>query len=561
MKLLSRLVVALVICLLAIPMLPTPVQAYTGSFTISEDEGYGGESVEISGYADCARVYIYYELFSEDDEEDWDYLGYISGDVDIDNPGYYDYYHESFDIPEESCMGEHEIKLYYPNDPGDPDDLIDTLDFTVYPLIEIDEEDGPAGTEVEVTGKGWDEDESEIEIRFYLEAPGTAHLDDDDYYVVVASEDIEVDDYGSWEDVTFEVPPASKGNHWIYAVGDEADDIEDDEIRGVEFEVLPGISLDLKEGSPGDTATVTGSGFEEDEDHIKILFDNTTVASGIEADDDGCWTKTFEVPEAAMGTCDVTAEGEDTDKEDIDEVEFEVKPGLVVSPIEGHVGTTLSVSGGGFPATETVSVTYDGAATGSGTTNSKGSFSAISFEATHAQSTHTVNHSVVVTYDSAKITANFTMESTPPPSPTLVAPADASRLGWMGSVTPIFEWSAVDDPSGVSYELEISTDTDFTDVLLSTLVVTSEPLVSTAPVVLAPISYTLTKKDALPYGTYYWRVKAIDGAQNASGWTAAYSFKVAFLPLWASIVIIALIVVLIGALVYLFGIRKGVSYD
>jgi len=554
MKLLSRLVIALVICLLAIPMLPTPVQAYTGSFSIKEDEGYVGDSVRISGTADCSRVYIYYELYNESDEDDW-YQEYISGDSD-ELTGEYDF-SEYFDIPE-SCMGKHDIKLCYPKD---PDDVVDTLYFTVYPSIEIDEENGPAGTEVEVTGKGWDEDESEIEIRFYLKDPGTAHLEDDDYYFEVPAQDIVVDDYGSWEDVTFEVPPCKKGDHWIYAVGDEAGDIEDDEIRGVEFAVLPGIILNPKSGSLGDTITATGSGFEENEDHIKVLFDNTTAASGIEADDDGCWTKTFEVPEAAMGTYDVTAEGEDTDKEDIDEVEFEVKPGLVLSPTEGHVGTTLSVSGGGFPATKTVSVTYDGVATGTGTTNSKGSFSGISFEATHTQSTHTVNHPVVITYDSTTITANFTMESTPPPLPTLVAPANASRLGWIGSVTPTFEWSAVDDPSGVSYELEISTDADFTDVLVSTLVITSEPLVSTAPVVLAPISYTLTKKESLPYGTYYWRIKAIDGAQNASGWTAAYSFKVAFLPLWASIVIIALIVVLIGALVYLFGIRRGVSYD
>jgi len=60
----------------------------------------------------------------------------------------------------------------------------------------------------------------------------------------------------------------------------------------------------------------------------------------------------------------------------------------------------------------------------------------------------------------------------------------------------------------------------------------------------------------LPYGRYYWRVKAIDGAENGSGWTIPYSFKAGFLPLWAFITIVALLAVLIGVLVYFFAIRK-----
>ena len=542
MKLLSRLVIALAICLMAIPMMATPVQAATGDFSISggsisKDEGYVGDEVRIRGDASCSKVYIYYELFNESDEDEW-YIGYISGDRDDVDPEYD--YSDYIDIPE-SCMGEHEIRLCYPND---PDDDIDTLQFTVYPLIEIDEEEGPAGTEVEATGKGWDEKESEIEIRFYLEDPDDDY-DDDDLYEVVWSGDIEVDDYGTWEDVTFEVPPSKKGTHWIYAVGDKADDIEDDEIKGVEFEVSPGISLDTEKGSLGDTVTVTGSGFEEDEGDIEILFDGDVVAEDIEADEDGIWEETFEVPEAAMGKYDVTAQGEDTDEEDIEEVEFEVEPGLVLSPTEGHMGTTLSVSGGGFPKNKPVTITYDGVTQGSKTTDSKGSFSGISFEAKGMHGKQTIK----ATYDSATLSAEFTMESKAPPAPTLTSPATGERVGFMGrKFTPTFTWSAVTDESGVSYNLQIGTSAAFAQVIVS-------------KTGLSEASYTLTEEEALPYGSYYWRVKTIDGAQNDSGWSVPYSFKSGILPFWAFIAIAALLAVLIGVLVYLFAFRRRAGYE
>ena len=556
MKLLSRLVIALVICLMAIPMMATPVEANPGfslrnttSYTgLDRDEGYVGDEVRIYGSWDDSHgryIYIYYELYGED-EEDWYYKKVTYDEHDETDETYsFDY---DLEIPE-SCKGKHDILIC---DDDDPDEDVDTLEFTIYPSIEIDEEEGSAGTEVEVTGFSWDDDESEIEIRFYLEDPDDDY-DDDDLYEVVwpvegESGDIEVDDYGSWEDVTFEVPHASKGDHWIYAVGDESDDIEDDNIKGVEFEVLPGISLDKESGGFGETITVTGSGFEEDEEDIEILFDNKKVAGDIEADDDGIWEATFEVPEAAKGKYDVTAEGEDTDKEDIEEVEFEVVPGLVLSPTEGHVGTSLTISGGGFLANKSVTITYDGVTKGSATTNSKGSFSGISFEATHTQTTHTVEHPVVATYDTTTLSTKFIMESLAPAKPTLSSPVNASRVGLFGKQTATFTWSAVTDDSGVSYNLQIGTSADFAQVLISKTGLTE-------------VTYTLAGAEALDYGSYYWRVKAIDGAQNASDWTTAYSFKSALLPLWSFIAIVALIVVLIGALVFVFGIRRRGGYD
>jgi len=136
------------------------------------------------------------------------------------------------------------------------------------------------------------------------------------------------------------------------------------------------------------------------------------------------------------------------------------------------------------------------------------------------------------------------MESTPPAKPTLSLPANGSRIGFITKQAPTFQWLAVIDPSGVAYKLQLASDTGFASLVV--------PEISE----LTEAYYTLPVEQALPYGRYYWRVKAIDGAENDSGWTIPYSFKAGFLPLWAFITIVALLAVLIGVLVYFFAIRK-----
>jgi hypothetical protein len=569
MKLASRLLVALTVCLLAIPMIGSPVMAQTFHVqegSVDSDEGYVGDTIRIYGewHSDHGSyIYVYFELYNED-EDDWPMEKVKYEDSYDDNGDTYYEFDMDFDVPE--CFsGVHEILVC---DDDDPDEDVDTLEFTVYPFIEIDTDEGPAGTEVEVTGHGWDEDESEISIRFFKETgePDEDELDDDDYYVeALEDEEIEMEEddeekYGMWATtITFEVPPASKGVHYLYAVGDENDDIEEYYILGAEFEVTPGISIDVTEGAVGDTVTVSGSGFDEDEKGIKILFDGKSVRSGITADEDGIWEEDFEVPSMAAGTYDVTAEGNDTDESDIDPVEFELGAGVTVIPLSGEVGTTITVSGDGFAQNSAVTVTYDGTVMVSGTTSSTGSFSGLTFEAAHTQNTHTVDHPIVVTCGASTFTKTFSMESNVPPKPVLTAPPNDSRIGHFTKVKPTFQWKAVSDPSGVTYSLQIGTGPDFAQVLIAKAGLTEAQalLVSaTGP----EMSYTLTDMEALPYGTYYWRVKAIDGAMNDSGWTAPYSFKAGYLPLWAFIAIVAAAAVLIGGLIFLLA-RRGAPYD
>jgi len=251
------------------------------------------------------------------------------------------------------------------------------------------------------------------------------------------------------------------------------------------------------------------------------------------------------------GEYSVTAEGQQTKKEDISELSFEIEPDIALSPDEGHVGTNLTVTGRGFATNEDVIITYDGSQVTTATTNDKGSFD-VSF--TVPESRH--DEQLVIAGYGAGNAANaiFTMESEPPEPPTPLTPVNKSRVGFMSEVTPTFEWSEVSDDSGVRYLLQIATSANVT--------ATGEfvdPLVSVAGLV--ETSYTLEETEALPYGTYYWIVQAVDGAENESGETAVYSFRVGLLPLWGFIAIIVAIVVLLVALVRAFLVRRSIYCD
>jgi hypothetical protein len=137
------------------------------------------------------------------------------------------------------------------------------------------------------------------------------------------------------------------------------------------------------------------------------------------------------------------------------------------------------------------------------------------------------------------------METTPPSVPQIVSPKEGSRVGLFDRITPTFEWAAVSDPSGVSYSLQISDQSDFATTPLS-----KENLVES--------KYTLTDDEALLRGKYYWRVKAIDGAGNDSGWTQSIQFKAGLMPLWAFIIIVVVAVAFLTRLVFfLRNIKRG----
>ena len=519
MRWLSRLLVIFVICLVAVTLPAMPVQAQGADITLSPDDGVPGEEITVYGYnfTPDRWVDIYYY---QNGARTW--VAEVRADDDGD-------FHVDFEVPE-SYTGDHEVLA------EDTYDVDASEYFDVEPGLTIDPEEGPVGTTVTVEGHGFAEDEEDIELMYYLNG--------NDYETV--ADDIEADEDGWWE-VSFQIPSSARGDHYIDAQG------ADSELRDVEdatFEVMPEISLEESSGSVGDNIMMTGSGFAADERDITILFEGEAVFTEIRADDKGYWEENFVVPEMPTGTYSVTAEGEYTPEEDISALSFEIGPGLVLSSYEGHVGMNLTVTGGGFDPDNNVVIKYDGSEVETARTNAEGSFE-VSFAVPESQ-----NGGRNVTAEiggETEATAIFTMESDPPDKPELISPADGDRVGFVGKVRSIFEWSEVSDESGVYYSLQISIGNNVTATEGF-----ADPIVSISNIV--GTNYTLEKTEALRYGTYYWIVQAVDGAENESGWTAAGSFRAGVMPLWAFIVSIVAIVGGIGAAVYFFVIRKRIYY-
>jgi len=567
MRVVSRFIAALAIAGLLLPVAAVPVLAAVdiSSFTIRPtSSGPVGTEVYLDGDADTNdEGWVYFEIASDewvkvlDDSDDWDF-----DQVGVEPDQYYEFSTEGdpFEIPE--CPGgDHRIVITDEDLGSSPDDdEVDdaeeaSRDFEVEPTIEVlsidgesiddpDEAEGPMGTVVELKGTGFGEDE---EIEIFLDGEA-----------IDLDETIEADELGSWTG-SFTVPAAAAGEHDITAGGDYTDE---DDCEAAPFYMMAGIKVDPKVGAVGDTFTVTGSGFQENENDIEILFDGDSIKSGFDAGSDGAFEVTVQVPAAAMGTHEIDAKGEDTNSSDINNIEFEVEPTLTMEPTSGNVGTQIEVSGQGLPASTSVTVTYDGVTKGTGTTTSDGTLAGFSFAATHTQSVHTEEHTVTATFDSTTLNLVYTMESTAPSKPIPGTPVNGTRVGLLGKQSPTLTWTVVDDPSGVTYSLQVSATPDFSQVLISKTALVAQGSALIVTTAGPEMSYTLTETEALPFGTYYWRVKAIDGALNDSGWSASSSFKAGLLPTWALIVIIVLAAVLIGALVYVLIIRDRVGlYD
>ena len=99
-------------------------------------------------------------------------------------------------------------------------------------------------------------------------------------------------------------------------------------------------------------------------------------------------------------------------------------------------------------------------------------------------------------------------DTTAPNVPTLLTPANGKATT---DSTPWLDWSTVTDATAVHYQLQVDDSADcLSPVVSKTWLNGSSWSVDTV----------------LPDGVYYWRVKAVDDAGNASAWTGAWTFRV-----------------------------------
>ncbi|MBI5955254.1 MAG: S8 family serine peptidase [Chloroflexi bacterium] len=104
----------------------------------------------------------------------------------------------------------------------------------------------------------------------------------------------------------------------------------------------------------------------------------------------------------------------------------------------------------------------------------------------------------------------FKVDTVAPDAPTLNLPADTAAV----SVTPTFSW--VKSTTGATkYQFQYATNVGFTSGVYTSAVLTA---------------LSILPKPAMTAGTYYWRVKAWDAANNESAWSAVRTLTILTAP-------------------------------
>jgi len=381
---------------------------------------------------------------------------------------------------------------------------VSDVQFAITPKISIDPSAGGVGASITISGTGFGNAETNIVVT---------------YDSLSVKSGIAADVKGSWN-TSFTVPTSARGNHTISAYGAVT---QPGSALEVTFSVSPFIRVDMDGGILGDAIfvgdglIVSGIGFQGNEGGISILFDGNQVIGGVIADSKGSWSQKITVPASSHGKHTIDVSGQNTTAADVPDTAVSISPKATINPVAGNVGTEVTIVGNGFSGSKAISVNFGGTViTTPIASDTKGSFTAqIKVPAAKGGA-----HIITVADSSGSIsTASFTMETTPPGIPSLLTPAPGTRIGSFGKDVLSFTWSAVEDPSGVEYIIEVAPAPDFASMILR-----KDSLKETA--------YTVPEEEPLDSGEYYWRVKAVDGAGNEGSWSTGQYFRIGGIQPW-----------------------------
>lgn len=334
---------------------------------------------------------------------------------------------------------------------------------------------------------------------------------------------------------SFTVPVAAYGKHFIWLYGKKTQNA----CRTQEFKILPTLTLKPTSAPPGNQVKVMADGFPAD-GTVAITFDGSVIDS-VTADKNGVFTATFTVPVTTSGAHTISVINNKLDTADIPEAELTVVPRIDVDNPAPTIGSKVKIWGEGFAAQSEITIKYDDEVVKpeekNVTTDDEGSFTATIVIPNSSRKEHTIHvsdasgGSASDGVSTSVATMVLGLEKDSPPKPMPMAPLH-QRFGIYGSKVVAFDWTDVEDPSGVTYAFEVARDLTF-----------FPPVVKKKA--LEESNYTLATNEALPYGTYYWRVKALDNAGNESEWSVSpYPIKIGLIPLWGFIIggLVALII-------------------
>ncbi|HEY98409.1 MAG TPA: hypothetical protein G4O16_09555 [Dehalococcoidia bacterium] len=403
--------------------------------------------------------------------------------------------------------------------------------------ISIDPEEGIVDTLVEITG-----------TSFPADQPITIEFDGDE--IDIEDGDDETDDDGEFVSYIL-IPESTAGVQDI-----------DVTVSGytvtAQFTVEPDIYIYPQSGKPGDTVSVSGTGFARRPKLVDIYFNNTYLQS-VQPDTNGSfYIPTLEIPDLGLSQGTYTIEAEDEDM-NLASASFTLNvtpptttpptttpPTTTPPPDESKlnisssgdtIGSLIGIGGTGFTPNGTAIVKYDSVEVATVTIEPTGAF-LVTFQVPPSVGG---NHTITVTDGINTAETTYTVETTAPDIPQPIEPALGARINSPFS----FDWEDVTDESQpVTYDLQISGASSFSQ---ASILIERTNLTSSQYELTEQEGSNLVGRDA----PYYWRVKAIDAASNEGDWSGIGEFYVAppfSFPTWAIIVL-----AIFGALI-LFGV-------
>lgn len=388
------------------------------------------------------------------------------------------------------AAGSHTLKA------SDNGGFSDTATITTSQSLTTNPSTGPANTVITVAGGGFTANKT-ITVS-YKGSP------------VVTTPSTVTSDAGGNFTATFAAPKTAAGTYEI--------SVSDGSVSSTgKFTLTATAKVEQTSGAVGSSVPFSGNGFNSNTD-ITLKYDNVGVGTA-KSDATGSFSGNFTVPPGLAGLHKIAiTDGVNTVNADFTTTAAAQISGPSGSGTQtgGYVSSEVNIKGSAFTAGATVTVTYDSTSVATTTVATDGSFS-VSFKAPPSKGG---NHPVVASDGTNKLTFTYAMDSTPPPAPTLAAPAKDTNA----PALPSFQWAPVTDPSGITYTLQVARDSGF-----NSIVVQKTGLTTT--------SYQLTEQEKLDSTggdkPYYWRVKSIDGASNESPYSTALTFTVGFImPTW-----------------------------
>jgi len=376
-----------------------------------------------------------------------------------------------------------------------------------------------------------------------VEIIGTDFLPDEDIAINYDEIDLDIDSGDTKTDSSGEftayvtIPKSAAGMHNITVI-----QLENEVIA--EFVVESDVTVNPTSGVPDTLVTILGTGFGRRKD-VVIYFDALEVAE-IPTDRAGDFLATFSVPKLAAGLYEIEID----DGKNIQIAKFTIiippklptpKPPTLPAVIEinrlaGNVGAEVVVSGTGFAKDGTVTIKYDSELVTSTTIDTSGIF-LTSFRI--PISAHG-DHIMIISDGLNTKELTFTVESKAPERPDLLL---GSPIVVKEGDDILLDWESVlDESMPVTYNLQLANNAGFSaeSILLEGKGLTdSEYLLDSSKV-----------QFLRPRRSYYWRVRAVDSAENAGGWTETSEIKitpVSTIPTWLMYVL-----AVIGAIFILF---------